>query len=406
MGKKKCTSSKIKFTLARLKALPATGDRYTVLDTEIPGLQCRVSPTGDKSFSIYKRPKGQHNPVRVKIHNISTIAAIKAEAQAINIDLASGVDPNKKARTEAILSITLEEAHQQYIASKQLAKGTVDIYKRAVDDMDEWRHKPLRDITRLMVLERYNKLIQRNPTAGRRMGMALSALWTLQDDLTDNGDFGQSPTVILNKQVEKWWKGGVRNRKISADALPAWLAAVRGLDSDYREYLEVLLLTGLRKGEAAGLMWKDVNLKAGYFIVRKTKNGTDHCLPITRRTRQILNSMRGNGKLVFDAHDPRMAIKQVTKECGVEFSPHDLRRTFTGLGDKSGAGSYAVKGALNHSPGKDVTAAHYAAYKPLDGAGNVDMDEVNAMREPLQKIEDYILSKAKAHRDNVLEVVK
>ena len=82
--------AQFKFTLARLKALPATGNRYVVRDTEIPGLQCRVSPTGERSISIYKRPRSRPNPVRVKIHNTSSIAAIQSEAIAVISDLASG----------------------------------------------------------------------------------------------------------------------------------------------------------------------------------------------------------------------------------------------------------------------------------------------------------------------------
>ena len=76
------------------------------------------------------------------------------------------------------------------------------------------------------------------------------------------------------------------------------------------------------------------------------------------------------------------------------------------MADHSGAGQYSIKGALNHSSGGDVTGQYYAAYKPLDDSGNVNLDEVQAMGVSLQKIENYILSQAKAHRDNVLEVVK
>lgn len=404
--------TQFKFTLARLKALPATGNRYIVRDTEIPGLQCRVSPTGERSLSIYKRPRGKPNPVRVKIHNTGSIAAIQSEALANISDLASGINPNERDKIEAILNVTLQDAFNQFEASKNLAKNTIKKYKRVMANMDAWKNRPLQDITRTMVLERFNKLEERGPSVAREMGQLLSAVWNFQNDLTDNDDFGRSPTIILNKQKKQWAKAGTRNRKIPTDKLPEWVDAVRSLPNMRGDgkrmaaYLEFLLLTGLRRREASRLKWDDVNMKAGYFIVRQTKNKRDHCLPITRRTKQLLRLMRDNGEFVYGVNDPQRAIKRVRNVCGVEFTSHDLRRTFTTLADHSGAGGYAIKGVLNHAAGNDVTGAHYAAYKPLDSTGNVDLSEVKSMRESLQKIEDYILSQAKAHRDNVLEVVK
>ena len=405
-------TDKFKFTIARLKGLPATGDRNRVHDNEIPNLQCRVSANGERTLSIYRRPKGQVNPVRIKIHSTGSMAKIRAEAETINAELASGINPNERIREEAALEITLQVAFDQYVASKSLATGTLKSYQKALDRMDDWKQKPLRDITKLMVLERYNKLASDSHTAAMKMPQVLRAVWNFTNDLTDDDAFGRAPTIILNKQKKQWSRTTTRNRKITADKLPAWLDAVRALPSQQGDgkrmaaYLEFLLLTGLRRREAGYLRWEDVDMKHGHFIVRATKNHSDHCLPITRHTRQLLNSMRDNGELVFGVEEPKKAINRVTKACGVQFSCHDLRRSFATLADHSGAGSYAIKGILNHASGNDVTGQHYAGYRPLDDSSNVNLDEVRAMRESLQKIEDYILSKAKAHRDNVLEVVK
>ncbi len=403
---------KFKFTLAKLKTLSATGKRYTVKDTENPYLQCRVSPTGGRSLSIYRKPRGKHTAVRVTIRNTGSMADIKAEADAINKQLSAGINPNERQKEEAALDVTLQEAFDKYVASKSLAPNTLKSYQKALDRMDDWKEKPMRDITKLMVLELYNELAADSHTAAMKVPQVLRAVWNFQNDLTDDDAFGRSPTTVLNKQKKKWSRTTTRNRKIPADKLPAWLDAVRALPHQQGDgermaaYLEFLLLTGLRRREAGYLRWENVNLKDGYFIVRATKNHSDHCLPITCRTRQLLHSMRDNGELVFGVEEPKKAINRVTAVCDVKFSSHDLRRTFTTLADHSGAGQYAIKGILNHSPGNDVTGTHYAAYRPLDDAGNVDLSEVESMREPLQKIEDYILSKAKAHRNNVLEVVK
>lgn len=405
-------TDKFKFTLAKLKALPATGKRYTVKDTEISYLQCRVSATGARSLSIYRKPRGKHAAVRVTIRNTGSMADIRAEADAINKELSSGTNPNERRREDAALEITLQKAFDGYVAAKNLAPNTLKGYEKALERMGVWRERPLRNITKLMVLELYNELAANSHTAAMRVPQVLRTVWNFQNDLTDDDAFGICPTVVLNKQKKGWNRTTTRNRKINTDKLPTWLEAVRALPSQQGDgkrmaaYLEFLLLTGLRRREASYLRWEDVDMKRGYFIVRATKNHSDHCLPVTRRTHQLLHSMRDNGELVFGVEEPKKAINRVTKACGVVFSCHDLRRTFATLADHSGAGIYAVKGILNHASVNDVTGQHYVGYYPLDDAGNVDLAEVQTMRESLQKIEDFILQAAEGYRDNLLELVK
>ena len=404
-------SAKFKFTLARLKDLSVTGKLYTVKDTETPHLQCIVSASGNQTLQIYRRVKGHSKPVRVKIQHTNTMKQIRAEADDINAKMSSGINPNKQQKIDSALEITLQDAFDQYINAKKPKPRTEKSYNIALGRMGDWKEKPLKNITKLMVLELYTKLAKDSHSAAMKVPQVLRAVWNFTNDLTDNDAFGISPTSILNKQKKKWSKTTVRNRKITTDDLPAWLKAVRGMSSSrigdskrMAAYLEFLLLTGLRRREAGYLLWQDVDLKAGYFVVRNTKNHSDHCLPITKRTRQLLNSMRDNGEYVFGVEEPRKAIKRVISTCNVVFSCHDLRRTFATLADHSGAGSYAVKGILNHSKYDDVTS-HYTGYCPLDSSGNVDINEVKEMKESLQKIEDFILDKAEG-KQNFLKVVK
>jgi integrase len=405
-------TAQFKFTLARLKDLSATGKLYTARDSETPHLQCIVSATGKQTLQIYRRVKGHSTPVRVKIQHVATMKQIRAEADRINALMSSGINPNQQGKIDAALQVTLQDAFDKYIAAKNLRENTKKSYNLALDQMDDWKDKPLTSINKVMVLDLYTKVAANSHSSAMKVAQVLRAVWHFSNDLTDDDAFGIPPTTILNKQKKKWSRATTRNRKITTDDLPAWFKAVRAMHSSktgdgerMASYLEFLILTGLRRREAGHLLWKDVNLKAGYFIVRKTKNHSDHCLPITTRTRQLLNSMRDNGEHVFGVEEPKKAIKRVINACDVVFSCHDLRRTFATMADHSGAGIYAIKGILNHASGGDVTGAHYAGYHPLDDAGNVNLDEVRVMYESLQKIEDYILRKAKV-KNNILRAIK
>jgi integrase len=71
----------------------------------------------------------------------------------------------------------------------------------------------------------------------------------------------------------------------------------------------------------------------------------------------------------------------VIKASGIDFTLHDLRRTFSTIAESLDIPAYAIKRLLNHKMPSDVTA------------GYIVMD-VERLREPMQKITDYILKSA------------
>lgn len=76
--------------------------------------------------------------------------------------------------------------------------------------------------------------------------------------------------------------------------------------------------------------------------------------------------------------DPKKQIANVIKESGVNFSTHDLRRTFITIAESLDISAYALKRLLNHKMTNDVTAGYI-------------ITDVERLRAPMQKITDYIL---------------
>lgn len=105
-----------------------------------------------------------------------------------------------------------------------------------------------------------------------------------------------SLSIVLTTAVRDWaWleDSPMRNIKRPSEAR----GRVRFLDDDERNrlliackesknkqlYLCVVLAisTGMRQGELFNLKWPDINLKEGYLILHKTKNGTRRRVPLT-----------------------------------------------------------------------------------------------------------------------------
>jgi integrase len=85
----------------------------------------------------------------------------------------------------------------------------------------------------------------------------------------------------------------------------------------------------------------------------------------------------GDGK---EGHivEPRKQVLRVSRESGVDFRVHDLRRTFATVAESLDIPAYALKRLLNHKTSNDVTAGYIIA-------------DVERLRDPMQKVTDHIL---------------
>jgi integrase len=151
-----------------------------------------------------------------------------------------------------------------------------------------------------------------------------------------------------------------------------------------------LILTGLRRSEAAALTWDRVDLKARTVTLLDidTKNSEPHTLPLSDYLAELLTARQkvaAGGLYVFPADsksghlvEPRPQMRRITARSEVVFTLHDLRRTFATVGEALDISVYALKRLLNHKMRHDVTAG-YIIITP------------ERLREPMQRITDYFL---------------
>lgn len=98
----------------------------------------------------------------------------------------------------------------------------------------------------------------------------------------------ENPVKRLS-QTQAWYRVDRKQTVIKPHDLAPWYRAVMGLLDDsrirtremVRDYLLLVLFTGLRKEEAAQLTWNNVDLKARTLTVIDTKNHLDHTLPLS-----------------------------------------------------------------------------------------------------------------------------
>jgi integrase len=83
----------------------------------------------------------------------------------------------------------------------------------------------------------------------------LRALWFFA---AERADLPPNPVLRLRRQ---WFAEPRRERMVRAEEMPQFYAAVLGLPNEIaRDFLLLLLFTGMRRGEASRLRWIDVDL--------------------------------------------------------------------------------------------------------------------------------------------------
>lgn len=425
-----------KTAMDRLRAPHPSGKQKLVWDAELKGFGLLLSgKTTARTYIVQRRlPDGRER--RVTIAGVAeweaagkTVDDARAEAAKLLVDLRAGRDPKVERRA----GLTVQQVLDEYVATRtSLRQRSKDGMQKIADRyLSDWLDRPLRQITGDMVDERH-RTIQRDVAARekerqreaterarkrakekkpegrarppqddehaiRRTGhhsadgamVVLRALWNFAAERDPNLHALPNPVQRLRRAWFRSPQKDRRERRVRSEQLPAFHGAVRALESTTaRDYVLLLLYTGLRREEAASLKWTDLDFAERVIRIpsARTKAGRRLDLPMSDLVHELLVARRAKGKeeYVFPADsergyiaEPRYPLGEVAKATGIYVSAHDLRRTYIGIAEATDMSPYALKALVNHSAGNDVTAGYL-------GMGT------ERLREPAQRVADRI----------------
>lgn len=387
---------KIKFTEAAIRNIAPSQNRDEYQDSDLTWFRLRVSPSGAKSFQIFKRLKGGTNK-RVTIGRFDHGMKLK-EARQLAIEyaanLAKGDLPTDVAREKKLKSLTLDSVFSEYVASKALKPKTLKEYKSLYTNY----YKPVSD--KLMTdIKRADveKWFRSIPSASQANGSyrLLNALFNYAKDAYLDAE-GRS--VILDNPTGVITHKGLLHKiarkqtHIRGTELPRFystLCAVREAGTISQksvcDAMLFALLTGLRKEEVLGLKWE--HLHGDYFEIFENKAGRLLELPLTPYLKEVIKRERFvKTDYVFSSDnkfgrvvEPKKTVEKIKTLSSVNCGWHDLRRTFLTIGESIGIGRYTLKRLANHALTDDVTEG----YLVLTG---------ETLRDPSIKIQEKIMN--------------
>lgn len=390
--------AKLHFTKRAIEALPFTEQGQKLYrDTTLRGLGARVG-SNSKVFFVEGQVNRRTRRVTLGRADVLSVEEARRRALAALSEMASGIDPNQEKRRVAQEAVTLGQAFGRFFEVRtEMAAGSVDAYSRTRDlYLRDWKRSPITAITRQMVLKRHRRIAaEHGQVTANNVMRHLRSVYNFTAATFD--EFPPNPVAILT-QAGAWFHERRRRGAVPAHELPAWWEAVMSEPEYSRDFLLIALFTGMRRNEVASLRWEYIDLEGRALHIPKTKNGDPLDLPLADFVVELLNARReqtGASPWVFPSHgrtghlvETKKFTARVAERSGVQFTLHDLRRTFITIAESLDIPHYALKRLLNHRLKGDVTAGYIVS-------------DAERLRKPVTAVAAQILELA--HRKDVVE---
>jgi integrase len=367
----------MKLTAADIRklSLKAGSAEAIVFDDDVPGFGVRLRAGGSKTW-VYQYKTGAKQR-RLTLGPVTALDLAKARdaARDLYAKVRLGGDPAGEkvhARLKASETFVVVAAH--YLRHQQArmrprsfaqVQRHLNLYARPLHGM-QLEKVTRRDIAACVAAVRTNSGL----VTGNRARATISAFftWAMGEGLAET-----NPVIGTNRSEER-----SRERVLDPAELRLVWSALR--DDDTGAILKLLMLTGQRAGEIAGLRWSEIRDGAIMLPPERTKNHRPHTVPLSRAALGILaKRQRREGRDLIFGREGRyngwsyglMALnKRIAEVVGrslPHWTPHDLRRSFATHAAEIGIQPHIIEACLNHVSGhKGGVAGIYnkATYEP------------------------------------------
>lgn len=375
-------------------ASPRAEGELTVWDDRITGFGLKVTPAGSKvyfyRYRLARAGLASRTPPRkytIGKHGNITPDQARRRAQELAALVSQGIDPRQQEQ-DAIANRdqAAKMAEEQQRARRDLAFSRISDQWLAHYEGDMARRKSSVDMARLVV-RRYlcpvlgdlpmpnitrtdlQPILDAIPIQKRGIRRAVFAYasvlwgWALRR--------GYVETNLL-AAMEKPPAPAARERVLSDDELAIAWRASEAAPMVWGVFFRLLMLTGQRRSEVAGMMWEELDCNAAVWMIPPTraKNGKAHLVPLSDAAVWEINLAAGGSEWPRRGYvlttTSRTAVSGISKakaaldatiasmhegEAIAQWRLHDIRRTVaTGL-QRLGVRFEVTEAVLNHVSG-------------------------------------------------------
>lgn len=356
-----------RLTKRTLDALLANGVTGFLWDEDLKGFGVKTSANGTASYVVQYRMGGRESKTRrytIGGHGSPwTPAMAREEAARMLMLVAQGRDPvesDKQRRREAV-DLAFTNYADRFAASckgkgwKLLVKRSLTLHIKPV-----LRDKPLPTITRVDIVAVLDRMPDEQVGNRRNVFAVMRRLfkWAIS-----RGDIASSPMEGMEtpppvKPRERWLTDEELRR--------VWTQAPK-THRCFGPIVRLLIATGQRREEIAGLQWEEVSREAREMRLsgERTKNGEPTTIPLNDlaiaeldelargetwpKRGRVFRTSTGAGFTAY--HKGKVKLDRLVAEGGDPLPPwrlHDLRRTLATGFQRLGVRFEVTEAVLNH----------------------------------------------------------
>jgi len=291
-------------------------------DTALPRFGVRITPAGSRIYLVQyraKAPSGQPSKtrrIRIGEHDgdLWTTTKARAAARKLLAPVDLGRDPFAEDERDRRATLAADEAAareaqarerdrfeavvDRYIDACMKANRSGDETARLLryDPVPAWKGRPISELRRTDVAELLDDIKKRSPAVARATFAALRGLfgWCIERDIIES-----SPCDRLRAPA----RPEARDRVLGDDELRLIWKASEGLGAPFATVVKLLMLTGQRRQEVAGMTWAEIDLDAATWRIPKerTKNAKAHELDLCPQALELIKAIRRDGPHLFPA---------------------------------------------------------------------------------------------------------
>ena len=333
-----------------------------VFDDAQRGLAVRVTASGGRTYLAQYTLHGHKWRVPLGACSAVALATARKAAAAVMGDVAKGRNPAaerkeaaaaeraRRTRNRLTLRVLIEDWNRLHLAGRRpsyaveavraLHYAFADHLDDAAEDLDR-----ATVVRALDVLTRHHRRKADNGAekpkgdamTGRTAAYGRAAFaWAVKRGAVRVNPFADLPVA----------KGSAKRERVLSDAEIAeiWRVACDAA-SPYGTIIRLLLLSGQRRGEVAGMAWKEISddLTIWHLPPERTKNGAAHMVPLSAPASDLLREL-----LPDDANEAKRVLsdRRATRTLAL---PGALGTSFAGWSKAKRALDKAIMDSRSHS---------------------------------------------------------